>query len=223
MQPIWAIVPVKNLRSAKQRLAGLLDAIERQRLGLAMLEDVLKALAGAKTLSGVVLVSSDPEACKLARTFNARILAEGEEPGLNPAVTRAANILAGEGIERVMILHGDAPLSTSNEIEQLISALDPGPAMTIAPDRVKRGSNAIAISPPNAIAFRYGLDSFAVHLHEAQLAGITPRVLSLPGIAFDIDAPEDLFALAEAEGGTSSQKFLRDLNLHDRSRIASAR
>ena len=49
MQPIWAIVPVKNLARAKQRLAGLLDAVERQRLGLAMLEDVLKALAGAKT------------------------------------------------------------------------------------------------------------------------------------------------------------------------------
>lgn len=223
MQTIWAIVPIKELHSAKQRLAGLLSADERRRLGLAMLGDVLDALDGAKSLAGVLLVSSDPDACKLAQSFNARIISEGEASGLNPAVTHAAGILAQEGIDRILVLHGDAPLATSSEIEQLIAALGASPSMAIAPDSVKRGSNALAISPPTAIAFRYGRDSFPAHLQEAQLAGITPRVLSLPGIAFDIDAPEDLFTLVDADGDTRSQKLLRDLNLHTRTQIASAR
>ena len=38
---LWAVVPVKDLQHAKQRLAGVLDAAERRALFAAMLEDVL--------------------------------------------------------------------------------------------------------------------------------------------------------------------------------------
>ena len=45
---IWAVVPVKDLDGAKQRLAGLLPPTQRRALAAAMLEDVLAALvAGA--------------------------------------------------------------------------------------------------------------------------------------------------------------------------------
>ncbi|MFZ5913432.1 MAG: 2-phospho-L-lactate guanylyltransferase, partial [Pseudomonadota bacterium] len=40
MRAIWAIVPIKDLSRAKQRLSGLLSETERRALGLAMLEDV---------------------------------------------------------------------------------------------------------------------------------------------------------------------------------------
>jgi hypothetical protein len=43
---VWAIIPVKETRGAKQRLAPLLPAPLRQALALAMLEDVLEAVAG---------------------------------------------------------------------------------------------------------------------------------------------------------------------------------
>ena len=48
---IHAVVPVKDTRQAKQRLAGVLDRAQRQELALAMLEDVLEALAKASAVA----------------------------------------------------------------------------------------------------------------------------------------------------------------------------
>ena len=38
---LWAVVPVKSMAQAKQRLAGVLAAHERAALARAMLQDVL--------------------------------------------------------------------------------------------------------------------------------------------------------------------------------------
>ena len=66
---IWAVVPVKDTAAAKQRLAPALPADLRQGLALAMLEDVLAALAEARGLAGRVLVTIDPAARDLASRY----------------------------------------------------------------------------------------------------------------------------------------------------------
>ena len=76
---IWAIVPVKETAAAKQRLAGLLVAGARRQLALAMLADVLQAIAGAPELAGIVAVTVDPDAatslCAPASRHGARRIA----------------------------------------------------------------------------------------------------------------------------------------------------
>ena len=71
---IWAVVPVKDTAAAKQRLAPALPADLRQGLALAMLEDVLAALAEARGLAGRVLVTIDPAARDLAARYGAAVL-----------------------------------------------------------------------------------------------------------------------------------------------------
>ncbi len=222
MRAIWAIIPVKDLSHAKQRLSGLLRSAERRALGLAMLEDVLAALGKTQGLSGIMLVSSDTDACDLARSAGARILAENGSGGLNPAVTSAARLLAREGVTGTLVLHGDIPLATPEEVERLIAALGPSPAIAIAPDAAHGGTNAMVVCPPDLIAFRYGQDSFSAHMEEAANSGVTPQVLDLPGLAFDVDTGDDLFSLAAAPGNTRAQAFLRGLHLDARMPIASA-
>src|SRR5207245_5682505 len=63
---IWAVVPVKDTALAKQRLAAAVPAPLRQALMLAMLEDVLAALAETSGLAGRLLVTTDPAATRLA-------------------------------------------------------------------------------------------------------------------------------------------------------------
>jgi len=41
---VWAVVPVKEITGAKQRLAGVLTEQQRRMLAAAMLEDVLDEL-----------------------------------------------------------------------------------------------------------------------------------------------------------------------------------
>jgi 2-phospho-L-lactate guanylyltransferase len=189
---IWAVVPVKDTAAAKQRLAPALPPRLRQELALAMLEDVLAALAAARGLAGRVLVTTDPGAMALAARYGLECWADGAADGHTGAVTAAARRLAAEGEGGMLTLPGDIPMVTSAEIERLLAAHGPAPSFTIAPSHDEKGSNAIVMSPPDAVKLRFGDDSFFPHLAAAEARGIAPVVLHLPGIALDIDNPADL-------------------------------
>ncbi len=65
-------------------------------------------------------------------------------------------------------------------------------SVAIAPDRLGTGTNGLALAPPGVIGFRFGTGSFAAHRAEAQAAGVEPAIVARPGLAFDLDTPEDL-------------------------------
>jgi 2-phospho-L-lactate guanylyltransferase len=191
-EDIWAVVPVKDTASAKQRLAPVLPAELRQGLALAMLEDVLMALAAARGLAGRLLVTIDPAARRLADRYGFRCIDDGARDGHTGAVTAAAQRLSAERCGAMLSLPGDIPLVTAGEIERLIAAHRPAPSFTNAPSHDEMGSNAILLSPPDAVPLRFGDDSFRPHLAAARAIGIEPTIANLPGIALDIDNPVDL-------------------------------
>src|SRR5438034_854986 len=119
---IWAVVPVKDTAAAKQRLAPALLPDLRQALALAMLEDVLAALAEVPGLAGRLLVTTDRAAMRLAARYGAECMAEGAGDGHTGAVVAAARRLAADGIPTMLTLPGDIPLVSAAEIGRLISA-----------------------------------------------------------------------------------------------------
>jgi 2-phospho-L-lactate/phosphoenolpyruvate guanylyltransferase len=108
----------------------------------------------------------------------------------------------------MLTVPGDIPLITSSEIAQLLAAHRSTPAFTIAPSRDALGSNAIICSPPDAVPLRFGEDSFYPHLRAAKACGIDPTVLRLPGIALDVDTPEDLAAFSLVPARTRAHALL---------------
>jgi 2-phospho-L-lactate guanylyltransferase len=212
---IWVVVPVKDTTAAKQRLAPSVPPRLRQALALAMLEDVLAALAGVPGLAGRLLVTDDPAAMTLAVRYGAHCSDEGAGDGHTGAVTAAARRLARDGCESMLTLPGDIPLVTADEITQLIAAhrqalRRPGPSFTIAPSHDEQGSNAILMSPPDAVPLRFGDDSFFPHLAAAEARGIVPSVVRLPGIALDIDNPLDLAHFARLGSRTRAGLLLAE-------------
>jgi 2-phospho-L-lactate guanylyltransferase len=207
---IWAVVPVKDTSAAKQRLAAAVPPPLRQALMLAMLEDVLMALAEAPGLAGRSLVTTDPMAQRLATRYRADWLTEGAADGHTGAVAAAARHLAANGAAGMLTVPGDIPLVTADEITQLLEAHRPAPAFTIAPSHDEQGSNAIIVSPPEAVPLRFGEDSFFPHLAAAEAHGIRPTVLHLPGIALDIDNPVDLLHFARLGSRTRAGLWLAD-------------
>lgn len=207
---VWAIIPVKETAGAKQRLSPALSASVRQALALAMLEDVLEAIAGVKGLGGAILVTVDPEAEVLARRYGMQTLAEGAHDGHTGAVNAGARHLVTQGRDTLLTLPGDLPLVTTAEIEALIAAHSPAPSFTIAPAHDDLGSNAILMSPPQAVPLRFGEDSFFPHLAAARAQGIEPCVLRLPGIAFDIDNPQDLHHFARLKSATRAATLIAE-------------
>ena len=205
---VHAVVPVKDLGNAKQRLAGVLDQPQRTALFRAMLEDVLEALAGAASVARIVLVTRDAQAMALARRYGAECLVEPENRGHTAAVELAAVELAARGAEALLQVPGDIPHVTSGEIEAVIAAHAPAPAVTIAPSRDHRGSNAVLCSPPDVFPFRFGDDSFRPHLAAARALGIEPAVVEHPGIGLDIDTPDDLEAFLASPSETRAYRLL---------------
>lgn len=210
---IWAVVPVKDTAAAKTRLGPALPAHLRPAFFLAMLEDVLAALAGARGLAGRLLVTTDAAAMRLASRYGAACIADGAADGHTGAVAAAARRLAREGAAGMLTLPGDVPLVTAGEIEQLIAAHRPAPSFTIAPSHDKQGSNAILVSPPDAVKLRFGDDSFFPHLAAAEACGIRPTVLHLAGLALDIDNPADLLHFVRLGSRTRAGLWLAEHQL----------
>ena len=204
MKP-WAILPVKEMAGAKQRLAPLLSPEERIGLMQVMLRDVLAALSAARGLAGIALVTLDPWAEQLAQQHGARIITAGAREGHTGAVVTAAGQLKAEGVPAFLTLPGDIPAAKPMEIDAVIAAASATPAFIIAPAHDEQGSNAILMSPPDAVKLRFGEDSYFPHLAAARAAGITPHILPLPGIAMDIDHPADIARFASLPEAAATQ------------------
>ena len=191
---IWCVIPIKDLVNAKTRLAPALTPEERQGLFQAMAEDVLAAAANAVGLAGTLVLTNDPSASELAKRYGARVEGEPENIGQSEAVERAARLLKEEGAEGVLTLPADVPLVTPSEIELMIAQHPKArPAMSIAPDHARRGSNCLVLTPGDLISLHFGHVSFEPHLAEASKAGVVPNIIEdLIGIAIDVDTPEDL-------------------------------
>jgi 2-phospho-L-lactate guanylyltransferase len=200
---IWAVLPVKELDGAKQRLAPALTPAQRRELAQTMLTEVLDALAATRGLAGVALVTLDPFATAAAARLGFRVLTGQARDGHTAAVTSAARILTEEGAAGILTLPGDIPAITSNELESALAAHRPAPSFTIVPAHDEQGSNCIILSPPNAVPLRFGDNSYHPHLAAARALGIEPTILRLPGIGMDIDHPADLTALMAMPGAAA--------------------
>jgi len=208
---IHAVVPVKDTRQAKQRLAGVLDRAQRQELALAMLEDVLAALARVDELAGILVVTADAAAAAIAARYRAAVMDEGARDGHTGAVAAAAGRLAGDAM---LTVPGDIPLLAPDDVRRLISAhreaMRHGTrALIISPAHDERGSNAVLCSPAGAVPLRFGEDSFFPHLAAAKARGIEPEVMHLPRIALDIDTPQDLALFLGTHARTRAHALLR--------------
>ena len=195
MSDIWAVVPVKEFAGAKQRLSSCMSPEERRVLAAVMFEDVLEALSGARELAGLIVVTVDPVAASLAARHGARAVAEGAREGHTGAVTAAARLLIREGRAGMMTMPGDIPRATPGEIAAALAAHGAAPSFTIVPAHDDLGSNAIVMSPPDAVPLRFGDNSFYPHLDAARGQGIDPVVVRCAGIAMDVDNPADLVML----------------------------
>ena len=205
---MWLVIPVKNFKDAKQRLETILSVEERASFYRAMLEDVLAAVTQVSCFSGIALITRDEQATALATRLGLRIFREPANRGHTEAVEFASRQLSIEGHGAMMTMPGDIPLISPEEIEAVLRAHQPAPAVTIAPARDEAGSNAVICSPPEVMRLRFGSNSFHPHLARARSLGIIPSVVPCPGIGLDIDTPRDLAAFLAVDNDTRARNYL---------------
>ena len=212
------LVPVKNLADAKQRLSPILTPEERFALAQAMCEDVLQELARWQKRPAVAVVTNDPFACDLAKRLEFEIIADDHNAGETNAIEMATAVSRERGALSTLVVPADIPLIEAGELQTIADSAPPGGALLV-PDAAGRGTNAAWRSPGDLFPLRFGNDSFLPHLAAAKATSLPCIVLELPGIARDVDRPEDLLELAAARGERRSQKLVRSWDLEKRNQV----
>jgi 2-phospho-L-lactate guanylyltransferase len=214
------LIPVKNLATAKQRLASLLSQPVRTELAQAMLLDLLEVLAAWSNRPEVSIVSSDPFALGLADRFDFGVIPDNANNSETDAIKMATKVCEIRGVDSALVIPADIPLIQAWELEKILESA-PEQGSVLAPAADGRGTNAAFRRPAGLFPLRFGNDSFKPHLAAARATGKPCTVLSLPGIALDIDNPADLRELADAPGETRSQRLARHWDLSDLSPAAN--
>lgn len=210
MSTTCAIVPIKSLANAKRRLAPALAPSARRQLVLTMLEDVLAAAGAVTEINPVLVVTPDAMVAELARRKGARVLMEHRASGLNAAVRRGLAEAQALGCERALVLPADVPLATPEELSQVLAAAGTAPgSAALVPATDQDGTNALLLTPPQALEPQFGPGSFIAHLSQAVARRLDVRVLQLPGLGADIDRPGDLGHLLERKRADPRYAFLK--------------
>jgi 2-phospho-L-lactate guanylyltransferase len=207
-----AVVPFKDLASAKERLADRLDPSARRALALAMMDDVLGALARVTGLSGIVVVTHEPEIMRRASRFGAEILEEPANEGHTAAAQRAVRELERRGVTSMLCVSGDLPAVQPEEIAAMLRSLGPPPSVVLVPSRSGLGTNAVLVAPPSALPLRFGEPSFPSHLARARELALRTEVLELAGLGLDIDTPDDLDLFLAGTWDTATSRLMRSQN-----------
>lgn len=220
---IWAIVPVKDFACAKGRLAAGLSPATRAGLARAMAEDVLAALQSAKVAERLCVLSDSPAVHELAVRAGATWLDENSiaaARGLNGAITGAARFAAAEGATALLVVHADLPLLTAASIQRVVDTWHRlrGKQRVVLARSHDGGTNIFLAERPQAFTYRYGVDSYARHLHECARRRRAVANVEMPGTVLDIDTLADLEQLKDAAraGNCGSHTAALLANLTDR-------
>lgn len=199
--PTLAILPIKSFEEAKRRLRHHLGPGERHALAEAMFADVLIALRRTKALGGVTVVSADHVAQQIAAGYGANVV-EDLNRGHNPAATLGVSAAMRAGADRVLLVPGDCPALDPRELDALVARSAAPRSVLIVPDRHGTGTNALLLTPPDALPPSFGPDSCKRHLAQATEAGLEAEVVEVSSVAMDVDTVDDLEALQDRLAGS---------------------
>ena len=192
-----AILPIKSFGAAKQRLSGLLGNGSRQALAQAMFLDVLASLRRVQGIDAVAVITADADAETAARRGGVDVLGDPEESGQSTAVRIGIRHGLALGFERVLLVPGDTPLIEAWEIAAMLKrAEEEEIEAVIVPDRHGSGTNALLLTPPQAMDPSFGTDSLERHRQAALEAGLSHRIEAVASLMLDVDRPEDLAELS---------------------------
>lgn len=198
---LHVVVPVRALADGKRRLSPVLGADRRAALIEGLLRRTLRVVAIWDGAEAIHVVSPDPAVMPIARAAGGRPLLQPDE-GLNEGVLAARAAAASSGATAILILPGDLPDLEAPSLEALLEAADAAlaagggqPVVVVAPADARSGTNALLLSPPDAIEPGFGPGSLERHLRAAEAAGASTQLVVDAALGFDLDTPDDLALL----------------------------
>ena len=124
------LLPIKDLRNAKQRLTAVLTPEERFGLAQAMLRDTILAVSRVQRTGKIFVVTNYEPAMEAAAKYGWEILREDHQVSESASVDFASRLCAERGVAALLRLPLDLPLIQPCDIDELLG------------DRVLRSGNS---------------------------------------------------------------------------------
>jgi FO synthase len=218
----WAIVPIKRLALAKQRLAALLGE-KREEFAYLLACRTLDVVRQTGLFDGIIAVSPDPRIAAAARARGVHVL-DDRDAALNEACVLGLAAAAERSASIAVLMPADLGLLSAPALIDVVrrySALrDGGAAVGLVRCKDGTGTNMVLLDPAQAFIPRFGPDSFARHFGAANA-----HELAAPEIAFDIDAAEDLHRFAGMLESSAArgpfERLVLELGLQARTSVRS--
>ncbi len=213
------VVPVKDARRGKTRLAEVLEPAARAALVRAMALDTIDAVLACPRVARVIVVTADAEvAAASGRLPRVRVLPEPDAaaddvPGGWAALDRAVSAGAAAGrIEAptapVGVLLGDLPSLDPTELDAALARAE-AYARAVLPDAEGTGTTLLTVGPGERLVPRFGGGSAAAH---RALGYVSIDLPSASTLRHDVDLPADLTDLRERGVGGRTGALLRRLD-----------
>ncbi len=176
---------MKNLSECKTRLSGSLSEKARSDLARLLYVRTIEFIRPLAFQNGfdVAVVTRSQEAVSIAKAFELKIIPEPISGTLSKAAKLASEWACINGYEQLCLIPADL---VAPDKEEMTNFLKSKASVTICPS-IDKGTNALMLSPPNAIDFHYGPQSALAHFNSANVAGLKPVFMHLESISFDLD------------------------------------
>lgn len=194
---LCVVVPMKDPSQSKTRLGDTLPPKARAALARTLFRQTLRVLRMVDADLHVVVVTGSDAIRQISYPFRAHLLddpvtADGEE-GLSAAAEVGARYAAHHRFSSVCILPGDLADPAIDDLKTLFALPRPAGSTVIVPAH-DGGTNALLVSPPQAMHFCYGPNSCLEHQRIAREAGLSCLIKPLPSLLYDVDSSDDLGA-----------------------------
>jgi 2-phospho-L-lactate/phosphoenolpyruvate guanylyltransferase len=206
VSPWSVVVPAKRLAVAKTRLRPLTAApgapAPHAEWVLALLADTVAAAVACPAVGAVVVVTDEPAAADVVRGLGATTVPDAPDRGLNPALEHGAR---SAGTAAVAALSSDLPALRAQELAAALAEAATAAPRCFVADAAGTGTTLLT-AVGTELAPRFGRGSADAH----RAGGARELTGPWPGLARDVDTPEDLrAALALGTGPRTAELVAR--------------
>jgi 2-phospho-L-lactate guanylyltransferase len=191
------LIPMRSLNEGKTRLSNLLSPNKREKLIKLLFTQLLKKLKTLKNqspliFSDILVITPCEEVEKISKDFQVLVLKEQSLNGLNSAVKKGIYWSSENLYDSSLILPGDIIDPETEDIKKILQmGKKSRNSMVICPS-TDFGTNALFLSLPTRLNFKFGPNSFFEHQKEAKKISIKSIIAPVDSLKDDLDTGKDL-------------------------------
>ncbi len=191
------LIPMRSLDQGKSRLSNLLSSNKREKLIKLLFTQLLKKLKTLKNqfphiFSDILVITPCEEVEKISKDFNVHVFKEQNLNGLNSAVNKGICWSSKNLYDSSLILPGDIIDPETEDIKKILEiGKKSKDCMVICPS-TDFGTNALFLSLPTRLNFKFGPNSFFEHQKEAKKISIRSIIAPVDSLKDDLDTAKDL-------------------------------